>query len=210
MAIYKEFVLEPESANKGPSDTQEQHFHGQDKPKKRKVKKDLWALKITIVTLIIAALFRYLADVATAGSGIFVASLIILVFIVIGIITDGIAVAVTSCDSAPLSAMASKRVPGSKAALNLVKNADKVSNICADVVGDICGIISGACSAVVVAKILMSAPTVDEVLLTIGLSSLIAALTVGGKAFVKSFAIKYSKEFVMVTAKIVSIFKKEK
>ena len=207
--IYKEFVLEPESA-KSHTDTNEHHTHGSDKSKKYKTPKNLWALKITIITLVIAALFRYLADVATAGSDIFVAILIILVFIIIGIITDGIAVAVTSCDIAPLSAMASRRVPGSKAALNLVRNADKVANICADVVGDICGIISGACSAVVVAKILMSAPGTSEVILTIGLSSLIAALTVGGKAFVKSFAMKYSKEFVLITAKFVSLFKKEK
>lgn len=199
--------METESS-KGHQESSEQR--ASDKAKKRKPRKNFWALKITIITLIIAALFRYLADVATSGSGIFTASLIICLFIIIGIVTDGIAVAVTSCDIAPLSAMASRRVPGSKAALNLVKNADKVSNICSDVVGDICGIISGACSSVVVAKILLSSPGTSELMLTIGLSSVIAALTVGGKAFVKTIAIKYSKEFVMITAKIISVFKKEK
>ena len=192
------------------SQCQDEHLSARDKNKRRKPKKNLWALKITIITLIIAAAFRYIADVATENSGILTASLIIFFFIFVGIITDGIAVAVTSCDSAPLSAMASKRVPGSKAALNLVKNADKVSNICADVVGDICGIISGACSAVVVAKILLSTTSVHEDVLTIVLSSLIAALTVGGKALVKSIAMKYSKEFVMATARFISIFKREK
>lgn len=201
--------MEPD-AHSSIVDNIDESTHSTEKSKKKRPKKDLWAIKITIITLIIAAVFRLLSDVATAQSNIVIAIFIILLFIIIGIVTDSIAVAVTSCDIAPLSAMASKKVPGSRAAIKLVKNADKVSNICADVVGDICGIISGACSAVVVAKIMLSSPSSSEMVLTIALSSIIAALTVGGKALGKAIAMKYSKEFVMVTAKIISIFSKEK
>ena len=112
----------------------------------------------------------------------------------------------TSCEIAPILAMSARKVPGSRRALNLVKNADRVSSICGDVIGDICGIVSGASSAVIVVKILMLGPTLSETLLTILVSSIVAAITVGGKAIGKSLAISHSREIVLFTAKALSIF----
>ena len=116
----------------------------------------------------------------------------------------------TSCDLAPLLAMASKKVPGSKKAIGLVKNAEKVSNICCDVIGDICGIISGACTVAIVAKLIVDNSTLNY-WMSIVISSLVGAITVGGKSFFKTVAMKNSKEILLLVARVISIFsKKEK
>ena len=131
-------------------------------------------------------------------------------FLILGsILFDGIGVAVTSCDLAPLLSMSSRKVYGAKTAVRLVKNAEKVSNICNDVIGDIFGIISGGCSIVIVLEIMKILPTVSQQIITILLSSLVAALTIGGKAILKEVAIKNSKELVMFVAKFLAIFSKE-
>lgn len=83
--------------------------------------------------------------------------ILLLAFLILAsILFDAIGVAVTSCDVAPIASMASRKVHGAKTALWLVKNSGTVSSICNDVIGDIFGIISGACSAAVVVKITLS------------------------------------------------------
>ena len=50
--------------------------------------------------------------------------------------------AVTIQDVTAYTAMASKRIRGAKHSIRLVQNSAMVANICNDVVGDICGIVS--------------------------------------------------------------------
>ena len=80
--------------------------------------------------------------------------------------------------------MAAHRVPGAQEALKLLRNAEKVSSFCNDVVGDICGIISGTASASIVLLILANRQSVGTraQLLEIGMAALVSGLTVGGKA----------------------------
>lgn len=180
------------------------------KNKKGSSKSYVWTIKITIITFFLAAVFSLVSNIITSKTGLVIASLMTLFLIVIAIISDGIAIAVTSCDLAPLLALASRKIKGSKIAIKLVKNSEKVASICADVIGDICGIISGACSIIIVAKILELAQDASEYWVTIFLSSLIAAITVGGKSYLKIIAIKNSKEMVMFIAKVLSIFTRDK
>lgn len=105
--------------------------------------------------------------------------------------------------------MASRKVYGAKTALWLVKNSGTVSSICNDVIGDIFGIISGACSAAVVVKITLSLGEEWQRWLTIIISAVVSALTIGGKAFMKNIAINNSRDFVMFVARIVSVFSKD-
>ena len=107
-------------------------------------------------------------------------------------------------------ALAARKVPHTKQAILLVKNAGKVANVCADVIGDICGIISGACGSTIISQLLENSNEPRQMFYAIIMSSVIAALTVGGKGFVKKTAIKNSKEFVMVTARILSLIYKAK
>ena len=148
-------------------------------------KKDRWYIKITITTFILAVVFSTISEFTVSKSGIIIAILLLLFLIVLSILFDGIAVATTSCDISLIMALLARGVPYSKQAIMLVKNAGKVSNICADVIGDICGIISGACGATIIAQLLENSNEPKQIFYAIIMSSVIAALTVGGKGFVK-------------------------
>ena len=75
------------------------------------------------------------------------------VFIGLGILFDIIGVAVTAADPRPFHSMAAHKEPGAKEALMLLRNAGRVSSVCNDVVGDICGIVSGTTTAVIVVRL---------------------------------------------------------
>lgn len=171
-------------------------------------KHNWWPLQITIVSFFLTAIVSFLSDLAGAAH---ISVIILMLFLLIlgSIVADVIGVAVTACELPPLTAMASKKVYGAKTAIKLVKNAEKVSNICNDVIGDIFGIVSGACSLLIVLQILQLSNDLNQQMLTILISSLVGALTIGGKAYMKRVAIKRSKDMVMFFAKIFAIFNPE-
>jgi len=197
-----------ESERKEPSSTEE----NTPKPhlKHKGTKRNYWPLKVTIITLVLSGFFSFFTEIVSTKSNLVIAFLICILLIVISIIFDGIGVAATNCDIKPLTAMAARKVAGSKRAIRLVQNSEKVSSICCDVIGDICGVISGACSAAIVLRIIaFSGADNYRLLISIVASALIAALTVGGKAIGKIIAINNSKELIMLTARLLSIFDKD-
>ena len=103
--------------------------------------------------------------------------------------------------------MSARRVRGGKIGVKLIKNASKVSSICCDVVGDICGIISGSAGVTIVALII-KITNINELLISLLVTALISSLTIGGKAIGKNVAINKSTEVVTIVAKILSIFSK--
>lgn len=137
---------------------------------------------------------------------VWIAVLILLLIIFCGIVFDVIGMAVTTADEAPFHSMAAKNIKNAGLAINLIKSKDKVSNFCNDVIGDICGIVSGSASAAVVAYILKALPSVGNFLLTLLITATVAALTVGGKAMGKSIAIKHSNSIVYFAARVISVF----
>lgn len=175
--------------------------------KKRKI--PIWTLKITMITFVLAVAFSFISEITSSRAHIAIAFMLLILLVIISIIFDSIGVAATSCELAPLLSMASRKVRGSKTAIKLVKNAEKVSNICADVIGDICGIVSGACTVAIVTKLLVSS-SVDSTWVTILFSSIVAALTVGGKAVMKNVALNNSKELILFAARVLTLFQKEK
>ena len=175
------------------------------KERKKKLSKGyLWAIKITIITLVLSIVVSFITEITSSKSNVVVSILVLILLILVSVLFDAIGVAATSCDLAPLLSMASKKVKGASQAVKLVKNASKVSNICADVIGDMCGIISGSCSAAIVLMFAVNNP--HEYLFNIIASSIVATLTVGGKAFFKTIAIKRSKEMMLLCGRIMSIF----
>lgn len=166
----------------------------------------IWSIKITIITLCLSFVVSFITEITSSKTNVVVSILVLIFLIIISIIFDTIGVAATSCDIAPLLAMASKKVKGASQAVKLVKNAGKVSNICADVIGDMCGIISGSCTAAIV--IMFAANNPHEYIFSIVASSIVAALTVGGKAFFKNIAIKKSRDLMMLVGRFLSIFSK--
>jgi hypothetical protein len=181
-------------------------------PKKRNSKKKsfiyTWTFKVIIISFFMTAFFSFVSELTVSASGAVIVVFIILIIIAVGVFFDAISIAVTSCDAGPLTAMASRRVKAAKTALKLVNNADKVASFCGDVVGDILGIISGACIVALAAKAAFGF-NAEERLLTIVFSSITAAATIGGKSYFKGIAMKKSKEFVMFAARILCFFEKK-
>lgn len=177
--------------------------------KKKKKKKNTWPLIVTGMAFIISLVFSLISEITMPKVNLIFGILILLLFIIIGIIFDMIGVAVTSTDEEPLHAMSSKKIKGAKKAVFFKKNADKVSSFCNDVIGDICGIISGSAGVTIAALI---AKSFNLNLFWVGLiiTSIIAALTIGGKALCKSIAIKNNNKIVYLTAKTLSIFERKK
>ncbi|MGM9881515.1 MAG: hypothetical protein ACI31S_01575 [Bacilli bacterium] len=172
-------------------------------------KKNNWVIKVTILAFFISFLFSFISEIAMPKVGIIVGTLILFLFIFIGIVFDMIGVAVTSTNEEPLHAMSSKKIKGAKKAVSFKKNANIVSSFCNDVIGDICGIISGSAGvtiAVNISKIL----NINSFYTTMIITALIAALTIGGKAFCKTIALKNNHKIVYLTAKALSIFEKKK
>ena len=147
-----------------------------------------------------------LSDMIMSGSGILVAFLILLAIVFIGIVFDIIGVAVASADEKPFHAMASRKVPGAKACIRLLRNAERVSSICNDVVGDICGVVSGSASATIAAQILRNFEFSWPQVVGLLMSAFCAGLTVGGKAIGKSFAVNSCTQIVYTVGKMIFRF----
>ncbi len=173
-------------------------------------KRNLWPIKMTLLTFFIAAIFAFLADVIKNGTSVILPIIILVLLILVGCIFDVIGTAVASADKGPFIAMSSKKVRGAKECLNILKNADKVSNICNDVIGDICGVVSGAAAAsLVVLAVTRIGDNYYEMMLSIFASAFVSALTVGGKAFGKSIAMEKSKDIVYFVGCFISIFNRQ-
>ena len=173
--------------------------------KKQRSKTVRWVLTIFLVTIVISALISLISEEVMASSGIIIAFVILFIIVFIGIIFDIIGVSVTSADEAPFHAMASRKVPGAKEAIRLLRQAEKVSSICNDVIGDICGVVSGSASATIAAQILGKFDFTWPRIVILIMSSFVAGLTVGGKAVGKTFAVNSSTKIVHFVGKTIYI-----
>ena len=180
------------------------------KQDKKRPKRNLWPLKAMLITLLVSALVNLLSTLVLDGAKLWLAIVITLLIVFLGVVFDTIGTATTSCDIQPLLAMASRKVKGAKTAVKLAKKSDIVSNICNDIIGDICGIVSGACAATITASALSGISNTGLVLgLTIAVYAAISTLTVTLKAFGKTIAVKHGTQIVFSVAKFLSIFHKE-
>ena len=183
---------------------------GQKQKKKSKKKVNIkWIITIFLSTVVISAVFSTISNMLLGQAGLVPAFFILLVIVLIGILFDIIGVAVTAADVKPFHSMAAHRVPGAQEALKLLRNAEKVSSFCNDVVGDICGIISGTASASIVLLILANRQAIGTKaqLLEIGMAALVSGLTVGGKAIGKTFAMTKSTSIVHCASKVIYYIK---
>lgn len=130
------------------------------------------------------------------------------VIILIGIAFDVIGVATAAAEEAPLHAMAAADRPGARHALWIVRNAGAVVSFCNDVVGDVAGTLSGAAGAAIVLRLLAMNPTLEEGLMSVLVVSFIAAVTVGGKAAGKSFAINHATHIVHAVGRVLYVLER--
>jgi len=133
----------------------------------------------------------------------FPAVVILIIIILIGVVSDMIGIAAAAADEKPFHAKASKKVFGAKKGLFLVKHANRVSNFMCDIIGDICGIISGSLGTIIVIK-MVNNWQVPKSWIDLFILSLIASLTVGGKSFLKNYGIKKANEIILLVGKILA------
>lgn len=185
--------------------------------KKERNKTIRWVVTIFFVTIFISAFISFISNELMAISTIYVAFVILLLIVLIGIIFDVVGVAVTSADEKPFHSMAARKVPGAQESIKLLRSAEKVSSICNDVIGDICGVVSGSASAAIAAQVLAKFSFSWPMLVSLLMSALVAGLTVGGKALGKTFAINSCTTIVQSVGKLIwglghisRFFKREK
>ena len=159
-----------------------------------------WPIKVFFITFILAAIFSGATNLI-ADLNVVALSIVLLIVILIGIIFDMIGVAALTSKKENFHAMASKKIKGSKEAINLLNNSTTVASICNDVIGDICGIVSGGFGAVLAIDI-SSRFNIKIVISTIIVTALISALTVGGKAYGKKRATKNADKIIFRVAKV--------
>lgn len=162
-----------------------------------------WIVIIIFISVLISMIFSFISEVTLAGAGYIVSFVILVLFIVLGIVFDIIGVAATSAVEAPFHSMASHGERGAAEAIRLIRNADKVSSICNDVIGDICGVMSGATSAVIVAKLALGFG-IRTLPLQILISGLVAGFIVGGKAVGKTAALKNNVRILLAVGKVIN------
>ena len=121
-----------------------------------------WIALIFLVTVLISALMSFVSSNLLEGAGLILSFVVLICIVLTGILFDIIGVAVTAADEVPFHAMASRKVPEAEDALRLIRNAGRVSSFCNDVIGDICGVISGSAAAVISARVLLLSKSGSE------------------------------------------------
>lgn len=163
-----------------------------------------WVILISLWTFIAAAIFSVITESLVTNLDILMAFIVLIVVISIGVTFDTIGIAVAVAHEGPFHAMAANRIKEAKHAIRLVRNAGQVSNFCNDVIGDISGIMSGAAGTTIIYKLIDAYPMLNGVILSIVLTSLIAAFTVGGKALGKTVAMLHNEVIIFKIAVILN------
>ena len=173
------------------------------KEKKSKNSGLTWVITIFFTTILVSGVFSFASNALMDASGVFVAFVVLLLIVLVGIVFDVIGVAVTSAEERPFHSMAAKKVSAASEAIMLLRNADKVASICNDVIGDICGVVSGAAAANISAQLITRFGLSGLSIVSLCMSALVAGLTVGGKALGKSFALRSSTRIVLLVSRVI-------
>lgn len=177
--------------------------------KKRKVNTDSkWLLTVTVLSFVISFFLSLVSELIIPNTFIAVSIFLVFMFIMIGVIFDAIGLSVATADEKIFHSMATKNVKGAKQAIKLINKKDKFSSFFNDVIGDICGVISGSCGLAISIKLSLLIGT-NQIFTTIIITSIISALTIGGKAFGKTIAINNCNEILFEFSKVISVFLKK-
>ena len=172
-------------------------------PNKNKKSKDRGPRRVFLSAVALSAVMSFCSSAVLEDSGLWIPILVLVIFILLGIVFDMIGVAVTAADPKPFHSMAAHGEKGGREAIRLLNMSNRVSSLCNDVVGDICGIVSGSTAAVIVVELQQSF-NLRSILVSIGVTALISGLTIGGKAACKPIAINDSTKVVYRVARIMN------
>lgn len=178
----------------------------QEKENKKKADTS-WIVIVTLLSLVISILFSLLCEVLMPKVNIIIGIIIMFLFIFLGILFDILGVSVTSADVAQYHSMSAKKIKGARLAVKLKQNTSKVSSIFCDVIGDICGIVSGSAGVYIAIK-LSALLNINPLIASLLITGIISSITIGGKAIGKGFAINNSTMILYDFCKFLSCFTK--
>ena len=163
-----------------------------------------WLIKIVLISLVASIVFTLASTEILGNTGYIMSFAILAIFIIVGIVFDVIGIAVTAAYEAPFNSMATRRQKGATEALRLIKNANRVTCYCNDVIGDVTGIVSGTTAALIAAR-LMDGFNTESLLFPVLISAVVTGLTVGGKAVGKTLAFNKSTEIVLKVGQLFNL-----
>ena len=166
-----------------------------------------WILTVFILSLVFAMFFTFVSETIISNVSLLVGVIITLILVFIGIICDMVGVAVSTTKLEPFNAMAAKKIKEAKTAITLIKNKDKVSSVFCDVIGDVCGVITGSAGAAIIAGVVIKS-SLNILLVSVIIMGMLSTITITGKAIGKNIAINNNIKITRMVAKIICIFKK--
>ena len=169
------------------------------------MKKGNWIIIVFLLTFVLSIVFSTVSNVISVKCNNIVLSIVLVIVIAFGILFDLIGTASITAKESTFHALNSKKIKGAKQGIYMIKNSNQISSICNDIVGDVCGIISGSIGAVLAISLTTSTGW-NNTIISIVLAALISAFTVGGKAIFKIVAINNADNIILTVSKIISIF----
>ena len=173
------------------------------------MKSDNWIIKVFLFTFFITLFVSGLSNYISNNTNLIVVIIITVLITFLGILFDMIGTSILTANVANFHSMASHKVKGSKESIRLIKNKSNIANFCNDVIGDICGIISGSMGAIISINLSNLLKT-DLTIISLIIASIISSITVVGKAIGKKYATRNSDKIILLVGEFLSIFKKEK
>ncbi len=176
-----------------------------DRKKKKRLIDKRWIFTVFVMTFCISFFMSFISETTIPNATLIIGIIVTLLFILLGVLFDIVGVSVTTADEKVFHSMNAKQVKGAAVAVKFKKNADKVSSVCCDVIGDICGVVSGS-AGITIATLTTKALSIDALIVTMTITAIISVLTICGKAIGKSFAINKSNVILYEFSKFISIF----
>jgi len=165
-----------------------------------------WLIKITLISVAASMVFTLASTEILGRTGYIISFTILAAFIIVGIAFDVIGIAVTAASEAPFHSMATRRQRGATESIRLIRNANRVTCYCNDVIGDVTGIVSGTTAALIAAR-LMDGLGTESLLFPVLIAAVVTGLTVGGKAVGKTIAFNKSTQVVLSVGKLLNILR---
>lgn len=159
-------------------------------------------ITIGVFTFLLSVVINLASVTVSRKVGVLPSFFVLIIIVLFGILADIVGTAVTAAEEKPFLSMAANRVAGARHAIRLIRNADAVANFCNDIIGDICGTVSGAVTVNIVARIVLLKPGWNEALLSLFMLAFTAALTVGGKAAGKQYSISRATMVIFGVGKL--------
>ena len=163
-----------------------------------------WLITTFILTFALAMVFGGVSNVVIEKMNLIMAIVVLVLVIALGIAFDMIGMAIATCEEAPFHAKAAKKHNGAKEVLRLLKAKDKATNVCNDLIGDICGIVSGSAGALIAIK-LSTLFNIDVVIVSLVLSAFVAMITVGGKAIGKGISMNNAENIMYMVGAVIHL-----